>query len=218
MKTMQIVSFQKDHKDEIIYGIKNFPIDKMTLVCYETDKNEAKKFIDEIKSILKISFEIICVNKQNVVMETIEKLSIIISTSKKQFNNILMNISTGDKYLISSCLTSAFINGVKTFEINDKSNLSITTPLIKLTYNEVISEEKIHILKSISKNIECHSLTELQRVSGYGKPLLSYHLNGSRNSKGLISMGLVEIEKSKRNKCIRPTLIGKLLSIDNVLI
>ena len=218
MKTMQIVSFQINHNNEIIYGIKNFPIDKIVVVCYEDQNTEAKKFIDEIKSILNISFEIICINKQNVVRETIEKLSVLISASKEIFDNILMNISTGDKFLISSCLTSAFINGIKTFEINDKTDYAITTPLIKLTYNEVISEEKKRILKSISNNTACHSLTELQKISGYGKPLLSYHLNGSRNSKGLINMGLVEIERNKRKKYIRPTLIGKLLSLDNVLI
>jgi hypothetical protein len=62
------------------------------------------------------------------------------------------------------------------------------------------------------------SLDQLEQLSGYGKPLLSYHVQGGKDSKGLISLGLVEIEKGERGK-ISPklTTLGKLLITSNTL-
>jgi len=54
----------------------------------------------------------------------------------------------------------------------------------------------------------------LQQISGLMKSLLSYHLHGRGNTKGLIDLGLVGVEsKRNENSCIvivRLTAIGKL--------
>jgi hypothetical protein len=56
-------------------------------------------------------------------------------------------------------------------------------PVLKLSYNEIISDAKIKILKA-SDVIwgTMSSLEQLEQTSGYGKPLLaSYHIQGGRN-------------------------------------
>jgi hypothetical protein len=56
------------------------------------------------------------------------------------------------------------------------------------------------------------SLEQLEQASGYGKPLLSYHVMGSRDSKGLADLGLLEVEKGDRGKIsAKLTTLGKLL-------
>ena len=58
-------------------------------------------------------------------------------------------------------------------------------PILKLSYNQVISESKIKILKAIDEATGgfVESLEQLEAISGYGKPLLSYHIQGTRDSK-----------------------------------
>jgi hypothetical protein len=86
-------------------------------------------------------------------------------------------------------------------------------PVLKLSYSEIISDAKIKILKAIQGvggTIE--SLEQLEQASGYGKPLLSYHVMGSRDSKGLADLGLLEVEKGDRGKIsAKLTTLGKLL-------
>ncbi len=56
------------------------------------------------------------------------------------------------------------------------------------------------------------SLDQLEQISGYGKPLLSYHVQGAKDSKGLADLGLLEVEKGDRGKIsARLTTLGKLL-------
>ncbi len=56
------------------------------------------------------------------------------------------------------------------------------------------------------------SLEQLELVSGLGKPLLSYHIQGAKDSKGLASLGLLDVERKERGKIsVSITTLGKLL-------
>lgn len=96
-----------------------------------------------------------------------------------------MNPSSGYKQLVHAALTSAFINGLKTIAAD--GDRPVLLPIIKLSYNGVISEAKMNILKSLDMaGGSVADLTELANLTGYGKPLLSYHINGAEGSKGLV--------------------------------
>lgn len=88
-----------------------------------------------------------------------------------------------------------------------------------LSYSEIISDAKIKILKAIDNaggTIE--SLDQLEQLSGYGRPLLSYHVQGGKDSKGLANLGLVDVEKGDRGKIsAKLTVLGKLLVSSNAL-
>lgn len=90
-------------------------------------------------------------------------------------------------------------------------------PVLKLSYSEIISEAKIKILKAIEQAggiIE--SLEQLEHLSGYGKHVLSYHVQGGRDSKGLASLGLLDVERKDRGKISASiTTLGKLLITSN---
>ena len=85
--------------------------------------------------------------------------------------------------------------------------------VLKFSYSEIISDTKIKILKSIdSIGGLVNSLEELEQISGYGKPLLSYHIQGGKENKGLADLGLVEVNKADRGKTlINITTLGKLM-------
>ena len=88
-----------------------------------------------------------------------------------------------------------------------------------MSYSEIISDAKIKILKAIDRaGGTVESLDQLEQISGYGKPLLGYHVQGGKDSKGLVNLGLIEIEKGDRGR-ISPklTTLGKLLITSNTL-
>jgi hypothetical protein len=219
MKTLQIATFGKDDQDGIALGIRNFPIDKLALICFDSDKDDANTFSKKIREVLGIPITINVVTKDNVIRDTMERVNEILNLHGKEFRQVLMNVSSGDKLIGCAALSSAFINGIKAFGMDSTHKNPLLMPVLKLSYNEIISEAKIKILKAINDaggSIE--SLEHLEQISGYGKPLLSYHVQGGKDSKGLADLGLVDVEKGDRGKIsARLTVLGKLLVSSNAL-
>ena len=215
MTTIQIATFGSEGQEAIAAGIRNFPVHKLALICYESDKGKADDFSRKIRSVLGLAVSIHLVSKRNAIRDTLERVSEILSIDGREFHQVLMNVSCGDKLIGCAALSAAFINGIKAFGM-DETGSPLLMPILKLSYNEINSESKIKILKAIDGAAGGHveSLEQLEAISGYGKPLLSYHIQGARESKGLADLGLLEIEKGERGKLsARLTTLGKLLVI-----
>lgn len=219
MKTLQIASFGKDDQDGIALGIRSFPIDKLALICFDSDKESASSFSKKIREVLGIPITITVVTKDNVIRDTMERVNEILNLHAKEFRQVLMNVSSGDKLIGCAALSSAFINGIKAFGMDSTHKNPLLMPVLKLSYNEIISEAKIKILKAINDaGGVIESLEHLEQISGYGKPLLSYHVQGGKDSKGLAELGLLDVEKGDRGKIsARLTVLGKLLVSSNAL-
>ena len=219
MKTLQIATFGSDGQDEIALGIRSFSVHKLALICFNSDKNRAEDFAKKIKSVLGVPITITVVTKENVVRDTMESVNEILNLHAKEFEQVLLNVSSGDKLIGCAALSAAFINGIQAFGMDDTHTVPLLMPVLKLSYNEIISEAKIKILKSINTaGGVIQSLEQLEQISGYGKPLLSYHVQGAKDSKGLADLGLVEVEKGDRGKIsARLTTLGKLLVSSNTL-
>jgi len=214
MTTIQIATFGSEGQEAIAAGIRNFPVHKLALICYESDKGKAGEFSRKIKSILGLAVSIHLASRGNTIRDTLERVEGL-NIDGKKFHQVLMNISCGDKMIGCAALSAAFINGIKAFGM-DETGAPVLMPVLKLSYNEIISESKIKILKAIDEAAGGYveSLERLESISGYGKPLLSYHIQGARESKGLADLGLLEIEKGERGKIsARLTTLGKLLVI-----
>lgn len=219
LKTLQIATFGSDGQDGIALGIRSFSVHKLALICFNSDKNRAEDFANKIKSVLGIPITITIVTKENVVRDTMESVNDILSLHAKEFGQVLLNVSSGDKLIGCAALSAAFINGIQAFGMDDTHTVPLLMPVLKLSYNEIISEAKIKILKSINTaGGAIESLDQLEQISGYGKPLLSYHVQGAKDSKGLADLGLVEVEKGDRGKVsAKLTTLGKLLVDSNSL-
>jgi hypothetical protein len=219
LKTLQIATFGTEGQDAIAFGIKNFPIHKLILICFHEDKNKAEEFSRRIKSILGLPITITLVNKENVIRDTMDRINEILQLHGNEFEDILMNVSCGDKLLGCAALSTAFIQGVKAFGMDYTHTMPLMMPVLKLSYNEMISDAKKKILMAIdSAGGTVDSLDQLEKISGFGKPLLSYHVQGSKDAKGLVELGLIDIEKGERNKIsTKITTLGKLLISSNSL-
>lgn len=219
MKTLQIATFGSDGQDGIALGIRSFSVHKLALICFNSDRNRAEDFAKKIKSVLGIPITVTIVTKENVVRDTMESINEILNLHAKEFDQVLLNVSSGDKLIGCAALSAAFINGIQAFGMDETHTLPLLMPVLKLSYNEIISEAKIKILKSINHaGGVIESLDQLEQISGFGKPLLSYHVQGAKDSKGLADLGLVEVEKGDRGKIsARLTTLGKLLVSSNTL-
>lgn len=218
-RTLQIATFGSDGQDGIALGIRSFPVHKLVLVCFSSDINRAEGFARKIKSVLGIPISITVVTKENVIRDTMERVNEIVHIHGNEFQQVLMNVSSGDKLIGCAALSAAFINGIQAFGMDESHTTPLLMPVLKLSYSEIISDAKIKILKAIDDaGGVIESLEQLEEVSKYGKPLLSYHVQGGRDSKGLADLGLVEVEKGDRGKiCAKLTTLGKLLVSSNAL-
>lgn len=216
LTTLQIATFGSDMQEGIAAGIRNFPIHKLVLICYSSDNQRAEEFSRKIRNILGISVTITIVDRENVIRDVLERVSEIISMHGKNFQQILMNVSCGDKLIGCAALSAAFIHGIKAFGM-DSAGAPLPMPVLKLSYSEIISEPKMNILKAMERvGGAVDSLEKLEQASGYGKPLLSYHIMGGKEARGLAELGLVEVEKGDRGRLLtRLTTLGKLLVISN---
>jgi len=219
MTTLQIATFGSEDQDGIALGIRSFPVHKLVLICFSSDKSKAEDFARKIKSVLGLPINITIVTKENVVRDTMERVNEIVNIEGNQFQQVLMNVSSGDKLIGCSALSAAFINGIQAFGMDETHTVPLLMPVLKLSYSEIVSEAKIKILKAINNaGGIVESLDHLEQISGYGKPLLSYHVQGARDSKGLADLGLVEVEKRDRGKIsAKLTTLGKLLVSGNAL-
>jgi len=80
--------------------------------------------------------------------------------------------------------------------------------MLRFSYAKVISDSKMKILKALLEHsLNLESLAEKVKMS---PPLLSYHLNGDRDSSGLIELGLVETIDQGREKVAQLGAMGRL--------
>jgi hypothetical protein len=191
----------------------------LAFICFDSDKNKAEEFARKIKNVLGLPIAINLVTKENVIRDTMERVNEILNLEGRNFQQVLMNVSSGDKLIGCTALSAAFINGIKAFGMDSTKSVPLLMPVLKLSYNEIISTAKIKILKTIDgMGGTINSLEELEQASGLGKPLLSYHVQGGKDSKGLANLGLVEVERGDRGKMIiNLTTLGKLLVSSNTL-
>ncbi len=210
-KTLQIATFGSD-KEGILSGIRNFSIHKLTLLHYKEDARAAEEFAGSIRSTLGISISLKLIAQPDIIRSAMEQISHIIKDEGSNYDQILINVSAGDKMIGCAALSCAFVNGIKAFGTDTAGN-PMLLPILKLSYNEIISDAKIKILQAIDKaGGIVESLDQLTKHCEFGKPLLSYHIQGSAESKGLVQLGLVDVERLERGRTkITLNTLGKML-------
>jgi hypothetical protein len=210
-KTLQIDTFGQD-KGGILSGLRNFPIHKLILLHYPDDTKLVEEFSSSLRSTLGISISLRSIEQPDIIRSAMEHVSQIIKHEGSDYEQILINVSAGDKMIGCAALSCAFVNGIKAFGTDMEGN-PMLLPILKRSYNEIISDAKIKILQAINNmGGYVESLDNLSKHCEFGKPLLSYHIQGSSESKGLVQLGLVDVERLERGrtKIILNTL-GKML-------
>ncbi len=211
-KTLQIATLGPD-TDPVLVGIRTLPVHKLYLIHLESDKLIAEKLIRDLASVLKVEVDGYPVPNTDVLTRVLEGVAGILQKEKENFDDVLFNVSSGDKLLGCACLSAAFVNGLKAFAVVNGEPMLL--PVLKFSYDRIVSQTKVDILKALVRNGgEVESLEKLKELTNYGKPLLSYHIQGAEDSQGLVELGLVEAKRGERGKSIiKATTLGRLLTL-----
>ncbi len=211
-RTLQIATLGPD-TDPVLVGIRTLPVHKLYLVHLESDKQIAQKLRSDLASVLKVDVETQSIPNNDILTHVLEGVAGILSKEKESFEDVIFNVTSGEKLLGCAALSAAFVNGLKAVAIMNGEPMML--PVLKFSYDRLVSQTKLDILKALQKKggvVE--SLEELKELTGYGKPLLSYHIQGAEDSQGLVDLGLVEVTRGDRGRSIiQETTLGRLLTL-----
>jgi hypothetical protein len=215
-RTLQISTVGEDSSG-VLSGVRNAPANKLVMICYDRDKEAANRLARNINETLKTEVEVYdTIRPEKSYKDIMQVFSDIVEKNRNQYDDFLLNVSSGDKMICIAAAVTSFILGFKAFFC--KGDECVMLPPMKLSYTEMVSEVKLNILRALDKaggNVE--SLDELSKLTNYGKPLLSYHIHGSEDARGLIDLGLAEAIRHARGKTkVTLTTLGKMLLVEKI--
>jgi hypothetical protein len=107
----------------------------LAFICFDSDKSKAEEFARKIKNVLGLPITINLVTKENVIRDTMERVNEILNIEGRNFQQVLMNVSSGDKLIGCAALSAAFINGIKAFGMDSTKSVPLLMPVLKISYN-----------------------------------------------------------------------------------
>ena len=209
LKTLQI-AIVGGNEDAIFVGLRNFAAHKLTLVTPPDAVAQSTAISTKLAETLKLavsSFELEEISTQTVL----DAVGRLVRKEGEGFEDFLINVGSAERTLACAGVAAAFVYGVKVFDVIHEE--PVLFPVMNFSYADAITSPKIEILRAIERSGgHVESLEILSGIVNYGKPLLSYHIRGSQDSRGLESLGLVEVERGKRGRLqVRLTPLGRTL-------
>jgi len=214
LKTLQIAVLGGS-EDAVLVGLRNFPAHKLTLLSPIESLNQAEQLSRNLTETLKLIVEIKQL-RDTAITTMLEAVGEIVRTESDNFQDFLINVGSAGRPQTCAGVTAAFVHGIKAFDV--MSEQPIVLPVMKFSYAQAVTEPKMEILRAIERSGgDVESLEKLSALSNYGKPLLSYHIRGSKMGRGLEDLGLVEVERGKRGRLrVKLTDLGRTLSMSPV--
>ena len=209
LRTLQ-VAVLGGNEDAVHVGLRNFPAHKIILITTYESTGQAESFAAKLTSTLKLPVDVIRL-KDSSISTMLEEVSQIIRKESGAFEDMIINVGSADRDLTCAGVTAAFVHGIRTFDV--MGDQPIILPILNFSYAQVVTEPKMEILRAIERSGgDVESLEKLSSLSNFGKPLLSYHIRGSGEGRGLEALGLVEVERGKRGRLrVKVTALGRIL-------
>jgi DNA-binding transcriptional ArsR family regulator len=197
-----------DNVESIFIAIREFPTEKLYLIS----NRRYEEKIEEIKTVTdKLGIEVKLIeNKEELLQGMFRAFAYLKAVIDEK--SILVNVASGDNMSNCAALSAAFVNGLRAFTVVD--NRIAFLPVLKFSYYKLLPERKLAILKFLLAQPDCcSSLEELSSRTGMSLPLASYHINGSADTDGLVSLGLVETRVEAKGKTkVMLTELGRLMA------
>ncbi|HKM50520.1 MAG TPA: DUF6293 family protein, partial [Candidatus Bathyarchaeia archaeon] len=98
-RTVQIATVDKD-SNGVLAGVRNAPANKLVLICYDHNKDIAKRLATSITETLKTEVEVYDnVRVEHSYKDIMQVFSQIVEKNKDQYDDFLLNVSSGDKMI-----------------------------------------------------------------------------------------------------------------------
>lgn len=199
----KIVTLAESEEEPLFSGIRDFPTEEVIVISHGTGKS--KEILEKLKAYQVKSREV------KIKEITWENVFEIIKELKKQEKQMLINAATGKPTTTAMMTSAAFVNGIQAY-CAEEGNI-VMLPVLKFSYYKIIPEKKMKILRKLyDKRNCCSSFEDLSKEMDMSLPLVSYHINGTKKSKGLKELGLIETKEEKGKVSIRLSLQGRLIA------
>ncbi len=210
MRVLHIATVGEDITP-VLVGIRELPVTKLVLL-YTQDAQPQVRDLERKLADVMVPVEAHLVRGDPIV-GVMEIVAAILKEEILKYDEIFLNVSSGSKMLSCAGLSAAFVNGIKAIGATEKGIFHL--PVLKFSYAELISEPKLQILRALQAlHGNADSLVDLEAKADVEKSLLSYHIRGGRESKGLEELGLVKVDRREYGKLsIHLTELGRLVLV-----
>jgi hypothetical protein len=209
LRTLQIAILGSSD-DAVFVGLRNYPAHKLALIAPTESLDQSTVISTKLSETLRLPVSVLEL-KNSSVQTVLDLTGEIVRRESESFQDFYINVGSAGKTLACAGLAAAYLYGIKAFDVTgDQPELF---PVMRFSYVKAVTEPKIEILRAIERSGgDVESLEILSGIVNYGKPLLSYHIRGSEDSRGLESLGLVEIERGRRGRLrVKLTPLGRTL-------
>lgn len=208
MRVLQIATVGDDI-EPVLLGIREMPVSKLILLTLDSSAEPVKDLRARLLGVnMPVDVEEIL---GDTLLGVMRRVGEIAREEGLAFDDVYLNVSSGSKMLTCAGISAAFVNGIKAIATNEHGIFHL--PVLKFSYSELVSEAKFRILNALREmGGEAESLDALRSYLGVEKSLISYHIRGGRESKGLESLGLVSVDRARYGKLrIRLTDLGRVI-------
>jgi len=192
---VQIASAGDDEGD-LLAGLRELPVTELRLMHRPTEASQAEELVEKLRLLgLRV------LPRKIVADPFLGVFSVLAEAARDQAAgaDVRINVSCGPRPLGSAALAGSFFHGLRAFEIVEGKPRFF--PILSLSYSDLVGPAKIRLLQAISKSDGAHaSLQSFADALGMEKSLLSYHLRGTHQTKGLEALGLVRVEREGRGR------------------
>jgi hypothetical protein len=211
LKTLQMAVLGGSD-DAVLVGLRNFPAHKLILLSTRDSLDQAHQLSKKLTETLKLTVAVNPLNEP-MVASMLDAVGQIVRTESGSFQDFLINVGSAGQHQTCAGVTAAFVHGIRSFDVVGEQ--PVLLPVMNFSYTQAVTEPKMEILRAIQRSGgDVESLEKLSTLSNYGKPLLSYHIRGSEEGRGLEDLGLVEVERGKRGRLrVKLTSLGRMLLI-----
>jgi DNA-binding MarR family transcriptional regulator len=191
----------------VFIALREFQVERVYLLYLEGNliqKEQLQQELDKFK--VPVTAEILNGPLLESMFKTFAKIKALEGGER-----VLVLTSSADKMGACAALSASFVNGLKAFAVENEKIMMF--PVLKFSYYRLLSNKKLSIMRYLRTQPDCcASLEDLARRTKMSLALVSYHINGSAKTEGLVSEGLVDIMEGShgRNQVIL-TELGKLL-------
>jgi len=200
----KVIAPVSENMQPLFVGMKEFPTEKVFLLTPLDKLKEAKEVSKKLDDFT-IEVEIIEI-EDNILEEMFKHFGRLCNLYDN--DELIVNVATGDQMSTCAALSASYANGLKAFGI--MNNKPMLLPIMKLSYYNELSENKLKILKQMVPD-QCIPLKNLSEDLNMSISLLSYHINGNYKHKGLKEFRLVEVEDNNKSMCVKLSDMGNLL-------
>ena len=208
MGVLQIASVG-ENPDAVFVGFRTFPVSKLVLL-YTPEFEAAAREVARRCAGIKLPTESRRIDHEPL-MTSLHIVCEIVKEERNRFDDIVVNTGAGPRMMTCSLLAAAFVNGLTSIDV--MGDRAVPLPVLKFSYDELVTEAKVGILKALSDGGGAvDSLETLAERTGLDKSLLSYHIRGGRGSRGLEGLGLLEVDRALQGRLVlRLTPMGRVL-------